>query len=219
MVVKMSSEDNESCRVDGCDGEPRWRWWNGKGAFAGYCDEHAREQLDEEDRCPITRREDVSDGYVLPAGIQPHDTSFPTIRTKDAFDTYLETDGEMPRQCDVAWCSKTRKQCGHDGDAKLRADGGTNSVSEGGTERSDPTENPHACSVCGVYLGSFPNKEYCDGCAREIGAKPPMQRCMACGRDAPQEQMETIDVSPPDEYYPEIEYLCPSCSGGDCNGN
>jgi len=103
--------------------------------------------------------------------------------------------------------------------AKLRADGGTGSVSEGDTERPDPTDDPHACSRCGVYLGSFPDGEYCDGCAREIGAKPPMQRCMGCGRDAPQEQMETIDVSPPNEYYPEIEYLCPSCSGGDGNGN
>jgi len=42
-----------------------------------------------------------------------------------------------------------------------------------------------------------------------------MVRCTACGRRAPEDHMEQIDVSAPDEYYPEFEYLCPSCSGGD----
>jgi len=86
---------------------------------------------------------------------------------------------------------------------------------EGDTERPDPTEDPRACSRCGVHIGGFSGDEYCDGCARELGVKPPMVRCMACGRRAPEDHMEGIDVSPPDEYYPEIEYLCQSCSGGD----
>jgi hypothetical protein len=85
---------------------------------------------------------------------------------------------------------------------------------ENGTERRDPTEDPQACSVCGVYIG-FVGDEYCDGCAREIGAKPPLAQCMGCGQDAPQEQMKAIDVSPPDEYYPTIRYLCRDCSGGE----
>jgi hypothetical protein len=38
---------------------------------------------------------------------------------------------------------------------------------------------------------------------------------MGCDRRAPQDQMESIDVSPEDEYYPEIRYLCRGCSGGD----
>jgi hypothetical protein len=79
-------------------------------------------------------------------------------------------------------------------------------------DRRDPTDDPAACSLCGVHIGTF-DGEYCDPCAREYGAKPPMRRCMGCGRDAPQEQMEAIDVSPPDEYYPDIQYLCGDCSG------
>lgn len=82
------------------------------------------------------------------------------------------------------------------------------------TEQRDPTEDPRACSRCGVHIG-LRSGDYCDPCAREIGAKPPMRRCMGCGRDAPQEEMESIDVSAPDEYYPDIEYLCRDCSGGD----
>jgi len=80
-------------------------------------------------------------------------------------------------------------------------------------ERPDPPEDPRACSKCGVHIG-WGGDEYCDGCAREIGAKPPLERCMSCGRDAPRERMKAIDVSPPDEYYPTMRYLCRSCSGG-----
>lgn len=93
----------------------------------------------------------------------------------------------------------------------VEIDGG---VSSDGTERRDPTEDPCACSRCGVYIGSFPREEYCDGCARELGLKPPEQRCTGCGDYAPEEAMERIDVSGPEELYPEFEYLCPSCSGG-----
>ena len=78
----------------------------------------------------------------------------------------------------------------------------------------DPGDDPRLCSMCGVYVG-FLGDEYCDGCAREIGAKPPLRRCLNCGQRAPEERMETIDVSPEDEYYPEIEYLCRSCSGSE----
>jgi hypothetical protein len=39
--------------------------------------------------------------------------------------------------------------------------------------------------------------------------------------------MDSVDISPPDEYYPTIRYLCPGCSddgrdlsdsGGDADG-
>ena len=83
-----------------------------------------------------------------------------------------------------------------------------------GTKRPDPTEDPRACSVCGVYIGPF-GDDYCDGCAREIGAKPPLERCIGCGQRAPQERMKAIDVSLEDENYPEIRYLCRGCSGGE----
>lgn len=95
--------------------------------------------------------------------------------------------------------------------AEAVTDGGT---SECGRDRRDPSEDPHACSVCGVYIG-FGADEYCDGCAREIGAKPPLVQCMGCGQEGPREQMETIDISRPGEYYPAIRYLCRGCSGGE----
>lgn len=81
-------------------------------------------------------------------------------------------------------------------------------------DRPDPADDPRACSLCGVRIGFF-GGEYCDGCAREIGVKPPLRRCLHCGTRDPEEQMESIDVSAPDEYYPEIRYLCPSCVSED----
>jgi hypothetical protein len=86
-------------------------------------------------------------------------------------------------------------------------------MSEDGTERRDPTEDPRACSHCGVHIG-LGSDDYCDGCARELGVKPPLRRCVHCGRRGPEEEMEAIDVSASDEYYPTFEYLCRSCSGG-----
>lgn len=82
------------------------------------------------------------------------------------------------------------------------------------TNQRDPSEDPYACSRCGVYIGAF-GDDYCDSCAREIGTKPPIQRCMGCGRNARQEEMEAIDVSPEDEYYPDIRYLCQGCNEGE----
>lgn len=90
----------------------------------------------------------------------------------------------------------------------------TGSQSSDGIDRRDPADEPTACSKCGVHIGMW-DGEYCDPCAREIGQKPPMKRCMGCGRDAPQEMMESVDVSPEDEYYPDIRYLCRDCSGGE----
>jgi len=96
-------------------------------------------------------------------------------------------------------------------DDGLVTDGGQ---STSGTDRSDPTEDPRACSRCGVHMG-FLGDDYCDPCAREIGARKPIVRCMGCSQDAPQEKMEPVDISSPDEYYPTIRYLCRDCSGGE----
>lgn len=86
-----------------------------------------------------------------------------------------------------------------------------NAGSDGKTQR-DPADDPRACSRCGVYIGFF-GDEYCAPCARELGTKPPMEQCLECGQRAPQEEMDSIDVSASDEYYPQIRYLCPDCSG------
>jgi hypothetical protein len=83
-----------------------------------------------------------------------------------------------------------------------------------GTAHPDPQEDPTRCSKCGTYIGMW-SDDYCDGCAREIGIKEPIVRCVGCGQEGPADRMDTIDVSPEDDYYPEIEYLCPSCSGGE----
>lgn len=88
-------------------------------------------------------------------------------------------------------------------------------VADGGSERRDPTDDPRACSRCGVHIGIFPREEYCDPCARELGVEPPMERCLECGQDAPRDRMSSIDISPSDEYYPTVRYLCPACSGGE----
>ena len=85
------------------------------------------------------------------------------------------------------------------------------------TERRDPTEDPRACSLCGIHIG-LSGGDYCDGCAREIGVKLPLRRCVHCGQRRPEEDMEPIDVSGPDEYYPEFEYLCPACPDSDQGG-
>jgi hypothetical protein len=82
------------------------------------------------------------------------------------------------------------------------------------TDRTDAEADPAACSLCGTHIGAF-GGEYCDPCARDIGAKEPLRTCLECGQRGPGEQMTSIDVSPPDEYYPEIKYLCRSCAEGD----
>jgi len=92
---------------------------------------------------------------------------------------------------------------------------GRQAMTDGGVDRRDPTEDPAACSMCGCHIGYGRGDEYCDGCARDVGAKPPMRTCMGCGQTGPQEEMEAVDVSPEDEYYPDIQYLCRSCGGSD----
>lgn len=77
---------------------------------------------------------------------------------------------------------------------------------------ADPADDPAACSLCGVHIGAF-GDEYCDGCARDVGVKPPLRRCLHCGQRAPEAEMDAIDVSAPDEYYPQVRYLCPGCAG------
>lgn len=57
--------------------------------------------------------------------------------------------------------------------------------------------------------------DYCEGCEREVGIKPPLRRCESCGNEYPEERMEALDVSEPDEYYPEFIYLCGGCSDGE----
>ena len=121
------------------------------------------------------------------------------------------TDGDP--ECQVQFCETTVDQgSAYCTQHKLLDD--DRLVTDGGTDRPDPADDPAACSKCGVHIG-LASDDYCDPCAREIGTKPPMQRCMHCGKSYPQELMDDIDISDEDEYYPEIRYLCADCAGGD----
>jgi len=88
-------------------------------------------------------------------------------------------------------------------------------LTDGCVDQPDPTADTAACSMCGCHIGYGGSDAYCDGCARDVGAKPPMRTCRGCGQTGQEEQMEAVDVSPEDEYYPDIQYLCRSCGGGD----
>lgn len=90
-------------------------------------------------------------------------------------------------------------------------------MNSGRADRPDPSEDPRACSVCGVYIG-FRGDDYCDGCSREIGAKPPLRRCVECGNRGPEERVKAIDISCDGEYYPEFVYLCRGCADGGGSG-
>ena len=88
----------------------------------------------------------------------------------------------------------------------------------GQAERPDPEDDPFACSLCGEYLCSakrVSGEEYCDSCQRELGATSPLRRCLNCGREAAEKHMNTIDISPEDEHYPEMRHLCRDCSSDD----
>lgn len=66
-----------------------------------WCTEHIREKLDPEDNLPeyqdpVTTKENVTTlqngSAVIPAGARPRGRAFPTIRTKEALDRYVNTD-------------------------------------------------------------------------------------------------------------------------------
>lgn len=115
-------DGDRQCNKSGCEEEANWRWFNGKGTFGPYCNGCTREQLESKHPRPITRQEDVSETYVVSAGIQPIGSMFPTIRSKQAFDIYLNTNGEGPRQCGESYCSNIRKQCDIHGETTNRND-------------------------------------------------------------------------------------------------
>jgi len=84
-------------------------------------------------------------------------------------------------------------------------------------QRPGPEDDPFACNICGHYLSELKGLrgELCDSCQREHQPEPTMGTCIGCGRYADTDRMAPIDVSPPDHYYPKIEYVCPDCSGGE----
>lgn len=71
------------------------------------------------------------------------------------------------------------------------------------------SDDPYACNMCGCRVSI--REDYCDACARDIGAKPPLISCYHCGDRYEEQQMESIDLSAPDELYPDIKHICSKC--------
>lgn len=66
--------------------------------------------------------------------------------------------------------------------------------------------DPDTCGDCGRDLRVRSHAHDCP--RREV-------TCEGCGGYVPQRVTTVIDLSPPDEYYPEIRHLCPNCDGSD----
>lgn len=89
----------------------------------------------------------------------------------------------------------------------VRADGGT-TVDE--REQPAPEDDSFACSLCGCYLGErkrLQGDEYCDACQHDT---EDAVVCETCGDRVPRSRATGVDVSSPDEYYPEYVYFCPT---------
>ncbi len=82
----------------------------------------------------------------------------------------------------------------------------------------DPENDPFACSLCGCYLGEaarVSGEDYCESCRHD---DEQYVRCEACGDRLPEWRATGVDVSPPDEYYPEFIYFCPADAPEDDGG-
>lgn len=90
------------------------------------------------------------------------------------------------------------------------------------SERSDPADDPLACSRCGTYLSDAKRvrgDDYCDACQYELNGGRGWVHCHLCGEMLPFEHADSIDISEPEDYYPETRPVCPSHdTGGDGDG-
>lgn len=73
------------------------------------------------------------------------------------------------------------------------------------------------CDDCGIGWGPFTgyvdtDEETGDAELVTDGGEQTVV-CYGCGAYVQRRQTEDIDVSPPDEYYPDMRALCPDCSG------
>jgi hypothetical protein len=56
----------------------------------------------------------------------------------------------------------------------------------------------------------------CDECRSQREARATSYvRCEDCGDRVPEARATGLDVSPPDEYYPEFIHFCPGCAPSD----
>lgn len=95
--------ETETCQKNGCENDARWTWHDGMWAGGYYCNECIRAKLDSENdwgwpeyRDPITTAENVTrlrdETVIIPAGAQPLKSRFPTIRSQEAFDEYVNAE-------------------------------------------------------------------------------------------------------------------------------
>lgn len=96
----MASEDATDDRCN-CGADAEWTWFNGMGAMGRYCNEHAREELPDdlpEYKDAITTEENVTllrgrTAIIPGGGVKPLGSTYPVIRSKEAFDQYM-SEGE-----------------------------------------------------------------------------------------------------------------------------
>jgi len=66
--------------------------------------------------------------------------------------------------------------------------------------------DPDTCRDCGRDLAV---RSHAHDCPKLV------VRCEGCGQRVPQGQASQVDVSPPDEYYPDFIHLCQRCNDRD----
>jgi hypothetical protein len=62
--------------------------------------------------------------------------------------------------------------------------------------------DPDTCTDCGRDLR---HRGHAPDCPKLV------VRCEGCGQRVPQASADQVDVTPPDEYYPEFIHLCGDC--------
>ena len=98
-MSEMSTGDTDRCK---CGAVAEWTWFNGMGAMGRYCREHARDELPNEDSLPsytdpITTNENVTllrgrTAIIPGGGVKPLGSTYPVVRSKEAFDRHVHPD-------------------------------------------------------------------------------------------------------------------------------
>jgi len=96
MCDSIEKQETEPCQKDGCENEPEWTWFNGKGSLGRYCPICARKELPESTpsyKDEITTQESATSKHseimIIPGGgVKPLNSTFPVIRSRKSFDEY-----------------------------------------------------------------------------------------------------------------------------------
>lgn len=87
-----------------------------------------------------------------------------------------------------------------------------------------------SCADCGAHgvplrykpetpVSEQPRPSVCDQCRSQREARATNYvRCEDCGDRVSEARATGLDVSPPDEYYPEFIHVCPGCAPSNDTG-